>query len=86
MSREGQSRSSGDKKETTAAGNLRFTADRGRSGHSDRFWALALARHAAGKTQTGITNVEGIRFGGNRPQFGRFASGPNFQAALWAAQ
>lgn len=34
------------KKETTAAGNIRFTADRGKNGHSDRFWALALALHA----------------------------------------
>ena len=37
------------KKETTASGNIRFTADRGANGHSDRFWALALALHA-GKT------------------------------------
>jgi len=35
------------RKETTAAGNLRFQADRGRHGHADRFWALALALHAA---------------------------------------
>ena len=35
------------KKETTAAGNIRFTADRGKNGHSDRFWALALAIHAS---------------------------------------
>jgi phage FluMu gp28-like protein len=35
------------KKETTASGNIRFTADRGANGHSDRFWALALALHAA---------------------------------------
>lgn len=34
------------KKETTAAGNIRFTADRGKNGHSDRFWAGALAKHA----------------------------------------
>jgi phage FluMu gp28-like protein len=39
------------KKETTAAGNIRFTADRGKNGHADRFWALALALHA-GKTAT----------------------------------
>lgn len=43
----------GVKKETTAAGNIRFTADTGPDGHSDRFWALALAVHA-GKTPTGI--------------------------------
>lgn len=35
------------KKETTAAGNIRFAADRGKNGHSDRFWAIALALHAA---------------------------------------
>jgi len=34
------------KKETTAAGNIRFSADRGENGHSDRFWAGALAVHA----------------------------------------
>ncbi len=38
------------KKETTASGNVRFAADRGKNGHSDRFWALALALHA-GKTK-----------------------------------
>ncbi len=35
------------KKETTTSGNIRFTADRGKNGHSDRFWGLALAAHAA---------------------------------------
>lgn len=40
------------KKETTAAGNIRFTADRGKNGHADRFWALALALHA-GATPAG---------------------------------
>jgi phage FluMu gp28-like protein len=34
------------RKEATAAGNIRFTADRGKNGHADRFWALALALHA----------------------------------------
>ncbi|MGZ4974761.1 MAG: phage terminase large subunit family protein, partial [Limisphaerales bacterium] len=37
------------KKEITASGNIRFTADRGVNGHSDRFWALALALHAGGR-------------------------------------
>jgi phage FluMu gp28-like protein len=37
------------KKTTTAAGNIRFDADRSENGHADRFWALALAKHAAGK-------------------------------------
>jgi phage FluMu gp28-like protein len=35
------------RKETTAAGNVRFAADRGDDGHADRFWGLALALHAA---------------------------------------
>jgi phage FluMu gp28-like protein len=39
------------RKETTASDNIRFTADRGKNGHADRFWALALAKHAA-KTPT----------------------------------
>jgi phage FluMu gp28-like protein len=34
-------------KQTTAAGNIRFTAERTPDGHADRFWALALAAHAA---------------------------------------
>ena len=32
----------------TTAGNVRYDAGRDESGHSDRFWALALAVHAAG--------------------------------------
>lgn len=39
-------------KETTVAGNIRFTAERSENGHADRFWALALAIHAA-STPTG---------------------------------
>lgn len=35
-------------KQVTIAGNVRFTAERTPDGHSDRFWALALAIHAAG--------------------------------------
>lgn len=34
-------------KQTTAAGNIRFTAERTPDGHADRFWALALGVHAA---------------------------------------
>ncbi len=34
-------------KQTTAAGNVRFTAERSADGHADHFWALALAVHAA---------------------------------------
>ena len=32
---------------TTASNNIRFDADRSDNGHADRFWALALALHAA---------------------------------------
>lgn len=35
------------KRDTTAAGHIRFHADRSASGHADRFWALALALHAS---------------------------------------
>jgi phage FluMu gp28-like protein len=35
------------RKVMTAAGNVRFDADHGPDGHADRFWALALACHAA---------------------------------------
>lgn len=38
-------------KQVTLAGNVRFTAERTPDGHSDRFWALALAIHAAGGAQ-----------------------------------
>jgi phage FluMu gp28-like protein len=34
-------------KQTTAAGNIRFTAERSADGHADRFWALALGVQAA---------------------------------------
>lgn len=41
---------------TTSAGNIRFTAERTKDGHSDRFWALALAVHA-GANPSGPVNV-----------------------------
>jgi phage FluMu gp28-like protein len=42
-------------KTTTSAGNTRYDADRtDQTGHADEFWALALARHAAG-ANTGPT-------------------------------
>jgi phage FluMu gp28-like protein len=34
-------------KVTTPSGNIRFTAERSENGHADRFWALALGKHAA---------------------------------------
>lgn len=39
-------------KQTTAAGNIRFTAERTPDGHADHFWALGLAVHAA--SQPGV--------------------------------
>lgn len=44
------------KKTVTAAGNTRFDAERTKDGHSDRFWALALAIHAS-STASGIIVV-----------------------------
>lgn len=46
------------KKENTIAGNIRFYADRGKNGHADRFWALALSKHAAHGAPSGPTWVE----------------------------
>lgn len=50
------------KKETTAAGNIRFTADKGKNGHADRFWALALAKHA-GKRGSGAAYAQATPIG-----------------------
>lgn len=35
-------------KQTTSTGNIRFTAERTPDGHADYFWAMALAKQAAG--------------------------------------
>ena len=50
------------KKGTTSAGHVRFTADRGKNGHSDRFWALALALHASKKPVRGQHSYKQIYF------------------------
>ena len=47
------------KKETTSAGNIRFSADRSENGHADRFWALALAIHAA-KGSEGVCRMTSL--------------------------
>ena len=39
------------KRETTFAGNFRFSSEHTNNGHADRFWALALAVHAANLTK-----------------------------------
>jgi hypothetical protein len=55
----------GVRKEITGSGHIRFAGEKNRFGHCDRFWALALALHAAKKPTTGaITSVEGIRYRG----------------------
>jgi phage FluMu gp28-like protein len=58
------------KKETTASGNVRFTADRGANGHSDRFWALALALHA-GKTSAAPAEFDTMRISNDGTRRGR---------------
>jgi phage FluMu gp28-like protein len=47
------------RKETTAAGNIRFVADSDEDGHADRFWSLALALHA-GKSNSGPAHFESL--------------------------
>jgi phage FluMu gp28-like protein len=46
-------------KQTTAAGNIRFTAERTPDGHADRFWALALAIEAASQPGLDTTILSG---------------------------
>ncbi|MBR4253924.1 MAG: hypothetical protein IKQ16_02425 [Lentisphaeria bacterium] len=48
------------KKTTTAAGNIRFEGERDDAGHADRFWALALAVHAASGDDTGPSRIFGL--------------------------
>lgn len=60
------------KKTTTAAGNIRFDAARGDSGHADEFWALALGIHAAGGINTGVPKVTSRSAGRNRSFLDRF--------------
>jgi len=50
------------RKVTTAAGNVRYQADRDDAGHADRFWALALALHAGG-TAAGPGLGESVHIG-----------------------
>ena len=60
------------KKESTAAGNIRFSADRGENGHSDRFWAGALALHACSGNE-GVCKLEPLRIeSALRPRSGFF--------------
>lgn len=60
-------------KQVSAAGNIRFTAERTPDGHADRFWALGLAIHAA-------TGSEGARW---RPLFGTPGGGTPSPDSDW---
>lgn len=59
------------RKTTTAAGNIRFEAESGPDGHADRFWALALAIHAAGSAAGPIEYETALE--GRGASFGRGA-------------
>jgi phage FluMu gp28-like protein len=48
------------RKETTTSGNVRFAADRSENGHSDRFWAIALALHAGKTAGSGAVEYESV--------------------------
>ena len=58
----------GVRREVTGSGHIRFAGERNRYGHCDRFWALALALHAAKSPATGAITSETmarIRYGKN---------------------
>jgi phage FluMu gp28-like protein len=53
----------GVRREVTGSGHIRFAGERNKYGHCDRFWALALALHAAKRPETGaLTSVAGIYY------------------------
>jgi phage FluMu gp28-like protein len=51
------------RKETTAAGNIRFVAESTDAGHADEFWAAALALHAG--ANSGVPTLP-VAFANNR--------------------
>lgn len=75
-------------KQTTAAGNIRFTAERTPDGHADRFWALALAVHAAATPAAPIefqsTGQRAFAGGGDYTSagFGSVGGGNDFEGYL----
>jgi phage FluMu gp28-like protein len=46
-------------KVTTSAGNIRFIAEADANGHADRFWAMALAKHAGSNPSAPIEFMSG---------------------------
>ncbi|MBN2069112.1 MAG: terminase family protein [Opitutales bacterium] len=51
----------GIRKEVTSAGNIRFSGERSDRGHCDRFWAMALALHAAKDSDGGYFTPKAFR-------------------------
>ena len=51
----------GVRKLVTTSGNTRFAGERNAYGHCDRFWALALALHAAKQPTSGAITAESLR-------------------------
>lgn len=49
------------KKFSTAAGHVRYDAERNEAGHADHFWAGALATHAAATSRSGTSFLEYLR-------------------------
>lgn len=63
-------------KQVTAAGNVRFTAERTPDGHADHFWALALAKHAASNPNGPIEyESDGMPRGGTAEELAGFLNG-----------
>lgn len=77
------------KKVTTSAGNIRFDAERSKLGHSDRFWAHALAIHAAGEP-VGVIEYQSTRkkrefASSSMNNFMRAGNVENSTQGLWGA-
>lgn len=63
-------------KQVTPAGNVRFTAERTPDGHADRFWALALCKHAASSPNGPIEyQSDGMPRGGTAEETAGFLHG-----------
>ncbi|MGF0039073.1 hypothetical protein ACQRE0_22235, partial [Victivallis vadensis] len=61
--------------------NIRFAADRGENGHSDRFWAGALAIHAHsandGPCFMAVPERPAAAGGGEYDRYARYRTGRN---------
>ena len=74
-------------KQTTAAGNIRFTAERTPDGHADHFWALALALHAASSARVSIeytpAPAKASRWDGKAQDDEDFEDLPDMEVGAW---